>query len=197
MKNVVCSSCDGLCPLAAKVRGGQVVKVTTRDHPFLKDIICMKGAFAPKAYAHPDRLMHPLKRIGERGEGHWAQVSWDDAMDDIAERLQRVVDAYGPEAFAVAESDCNLSLNGLTRRFMNLLGSPNWTGGIAYCMGNTAAVNRIVYGWYPSSDILNSNCIVLFGHDPRRHSWTVEYKSIRGSASEGRKAHRSRPAKEH
>ena len=46
-------------------------------------------------------------------------------------------------------------------------------------MGNTAAVNRLVYGWYPRDDFLNSNCIVLFGHDPRRHSWTMEYKSIR------------------
>ena len=76
MKNVVCSSCDGLCPLSAKVQNGQVVKVTTRDHPFLKDTICMKGAFAPKSFAHPERLIHPLKRVGERGGGQWAQVCW-------------------------------------------------------------------------------------------------------------------------
>ena len=188
MKNVVCSSCDGLCPLSAKVQNGQVVKVTTRDHPFLKDTICMKGAFAPKSFAHPERLMHPLKRVGERGGGQWAQVGWDEAMDDIAERLQAVVDRYGPEAFAVAGSNVNVSVdNGLTRRFMNVLGSPNWTGGVAYCMGNTAAVNRMVYGWYPRSDILNSNCIVLFGHDPRRHSWTIEYKSIRAAQARGAK----------
>lgn len=188
MKNVVCSSCDGLCPLAAKIQDGQVVKVTTRDHPFMKDTICMKGAFAPKSFAHPDRLMHPLKRVGNRGEGQWAQVSWDEAMDDIAERLQSVVSEYGPEAFAVAGSNVNVSVdNGLTRRFMNVLGSPNWTGGVAYCMGNTAAVSRMVYGWYPRSDILNSNCIVLFGHDPRRHSWTIEYKSIRVAQARGAK----------
>jgi len=187
-RSVVCSSCDGLCPLEAKVRDGQVVKITTRDHPFLKDTLCMKGVFAPKSFAHPNRLMYPLKRTGERGAGQWARVGWDEALDDIAARLQAVVTRYGPEALAVAGSNVNFSLvNGLTRRFMNVLGSPNWIGGVAYCMGNTAAVNRMVYGWYPRGDILNSDCVVLFGHDPRRHSWTIEYKSIRVAQARGAK----------
>src|SRR5262245_53430153 len=104
-KSVVCATCDGFCPVSAKVENGRVVKVTSRDHPLLKDVICMKGAFAPKILAHPDRLMHPIKRVGARGEGKWARVSWDEAMDDIARRLQVVVEKYGPEAFAVAQSN--------------------------------------------------------------------------------------------
>ncbi|MCH9675762.1 MAG: molybdopterin-dependent oxidoreductase [Gammaproteobacteria bacterium] len=188
LKNVVCTSCDGFCPVAAKVRDGRVVKVTTREHPFFKDVICMKGAYAPKSFAHPERLMHPLKRVGARGDGNWQQVSWDDAMDDIADRLTKVVDQYGPESLAVASSVANYGNdNGLSRRFMNLLGTPNFISGVAYCMGNTAAVNRMVYGWYPRGDVLNSQCIVLFGHDPRRHSWTLEYKSIRMAQANGAK----------
>ena len=74
LKNVVCGSCDGFCPVAAKVEDGRVVKVTTRDHPILKDVICMKGGFAPKSFAHPDRILHPLKRVGARGDNHWQQV---------------------------------------------------------------------------------------------------------------------------
>lgn len=188
LQNVVCTSCDGFCPVAVKVENGQVTKVTTRDHPLLKDVLCMKGAFAPKSFAHPSRILHPLKRVGDRGDGDWQQVSWEDAMDDIAEKLKRVVDQYGPEAFAVSHSGATgISDSGLCRRFMNHLGSPNWISGVAYCMGNTAAVNRMVYGWYPRTDILNSNCIVLFGHDPRRHSWTMEYKSIRMAQARGAK----------
>jgi anaerobic selenocysteine-containing dehydrogenase len=188
IKSVVCTSCDGFCPLAAKVSDGRVVKVTTREHPFFKDVICMKGAYAPKSFAHPQRVLHPLKRVGARGEGKWQQVSWDDAMDDIAERLSVIVDRHGPEALAVAASNANFGNdNGLTRRFMNHLGSPNFISGVAYCMGNTAAVNRMVYGWYPRSDILNAKCIVLFGHDPRRHSWTLEYKSIKLAQANGAK----------
>ena len=188
LKSVVCTSCDGFCPVVAKVDDGRVIKVTTREHPFFKDVICMKGVYAPKSFAHPDRIKHPLKRIGARGEGSWQQVTWDEAMDDIAARLTKVVDQYGPEALAVAGSYANIGLdNGLTRRFMNVLGTPNFISGVAYCMGNTAAVNRMVYGWYPRGDILNSQCIVLFGHDPRRHSWTLEYKSIRVAQKNGAK----------
>ena len=146
-KSVVCHSCDCFCPLAAKVdtATGRVTKVTTRDRPFFKDVICMKGAFAPKSFAHPDRLMQPQKRIGDRGEGKWQAVSWDEALDDIAERLTAVIDRYGPEALAIAGSNANIGLdNGLTRRFMNLVGTPNFISGVAYCMGNTAAVSRMV-----------------------------------------------------
>ena len=165
LKHVVCTSCDGFCPVAVKVENGRAVKVTTRDHPLFKDVLCMKGAFAPKSFAHPSRVLYPLKRVGARGAGEWQQVTWDQAMDDIAEKLKAVVEKYGPEAFAMSHSGATgLSDSGLARRFMNHLGSPNWISGVAYCMGNTAAVNRMVYGWYPRQDILNSNCIVLFGH---------------------------------
>ena len=188
LKQVVCTSCDGFCPLTVQVKEGQAVKVTTRDHPMFKDVICMKGAFAPKSFAHPSRILHPLKRVGERGAGEWERVSWEQAMDEIAVKLKAVVDKHGPEAFAVGMSNATgMSDSGLGRRFMNHLGSPNWISGVAYCMGNTAAVNRMVYGWYPRTDILNTNCIVLFGHDPRRHSWTMEYKSIRMAQARGAK----------
>ncbi|MDP6709386.1 MAG: molybdopterin-dependent oxidoreductase, partial [Alphaproteobacteria bacterium] len=180
LKSVVCQSCDGFCPVTAKVVDGRVVKIATRDHPLFKGVLCMKGAYAPKHFSHPDRVLHPLKRVGERGSGEWQRVSWDEAMDDIALRLQKVIDQYGLEAFAVAQSGATgASDGGLCRRFMNHVGSPNWIGGVAYCAGNTAAVNRYVYGWFPRSDIMNSKCILLIGHDPRRHSWTMEYKAIR------------------
>jgi len=186
--DVVCSSCDGFCPVTAKVVDGQVVKVGSRKDPMLKDIICKKGAYAPKAFAHPDRLTQPLRRVGPRGSGQWETVSWDEAMDDITDKLKDVVAQYGPEAVAVATSNWNTTVdNGMCRRFMNLLGSPNFVSGVAYCMGNTAAVNRMVYGWYPRADIINSKCIVLFGHNPRRHSWTAEYKMIRVAQAMGAK----------
>ena len=155
----------------------------------------MKGAYAPKSFRAPGPAhAAPSNGVGERGAGQWQEVSWDDALDGIAARLTTVVQRYGPEAFAMATSDANIGLdNGLSRRFMNHLGSPNWIGGVAYCMGNTAAVNRLVYGWYPRSDFMHTGCIVLMGHDPRRHSWTLEHKSIRMAQARGSEAHRHRP----
>lgn len=109
-------------------------------------------------------------------------------MDDIAKRLSQVIDRYGPEAFAVSTSQWNTQTdNGAGRRFMNLLGSPNWISGVALCAGNTAAVNRLVYGWYPFPDYPQTQCIVLFGHNPMKHSWTPIYNTIRRAQQRGAK----------
>ena len=70
---------------------------------------------------------------------------------------------------------------------MNHLGSPNWISGVALCAGNTAAVNRFTYGWFPFGDFNNTRCIVLMGHNPRRHSWTPIYNYIRSAQQQGAK----------
>ena len=92
--------------------------------------------------------MKPKRRVGPRGSGQWEEVSWEEALDDIAGRLKGIVHKYGPESLAVSTSFWNTTVdNGLGRRFMNLLGTPNFISGVAYCMGNTAAVNLMIIGW--------------------------------------------------
>lgn len=187
-KNVICSSCDIQCTVHAKVLEGEVVKVHSSDNPIFRDNICMKGIYAPKGFAHPDRIRYPMKRVGERGSGKFERVTWDEALSDIASRLQTIVGQHGPEALAVSTSDWNTSNdNGSTRRFMNLLGSPNYISGVAMCAGNTAAINRLTYGWYPTGDMSNTDCIVLFGHNPKRHSWVPVYNSIMTAVGRGAK----------
>jgi anaerobic selenocysteine-containing dehydrogenase len=187
-KYVVCSSCDAGCLLKAEVRDGEVVRVKTTAVPPLRLNICIKGVYAPKNFSHPSRLLYPQRCVGQRGSGRWERVTWDEALDGIAERLQRIVARHGPEAFAVSNSPWNTNVeNGACRRFMNLLGSPNWTSGVALCAGNTGAINRMVYGWFPFPDFFQTNCIVLFGHNPKKHSWTPFYNFIRGAEARGAK----------
>jgi anaerobic selenocysteine-containing dehydrogenase len=190
-KRTLCSGCDIYCQVAAEVpESGLIgdVRLKAMDPRPLRANICMKGVYAPTGFAHPDRVLYPLKRLGERGEGKWARVSWDEAMGDIAQRLQRVVKEHGPEALAVSTSQWNTQTdNGMGRRFMNLLGSPNWISGVALCAGNTAAINRMVYGWFPYPDYTQTQCIVLFGHNPKQHSWTPIYNAIRRAQDRGAK----------
>lgn len=187
-KTVVCSSCDIQCPVHARVVDGQVIQIRTSDNPKFKDNICMKGVYAPKGFAHPDRVIYPMRRVGERGSGKFERVTWDEAMSDIGARLRSIRDEYGPEAVAVSTSDWNTSTeNGATRRFTNLLGSPNFISGVALCAGNTAAVNRLTYGWFPYPDFMNTECIVLFGHNPKRHSWVPIYNNIMRAKARGAK----------
>ena len=187
-KRVLCSSCDIYCQVQVDIDDGRVVRVKALDPRPLRSNICMKGVHAPSGFAHPDRVLHPLKRTGERGEGGWQRISWGDALDEIAERLRAVVDRYGPEGLAVATSQWNTQTeNGSGRRFMNLLGTPNWISGVALCAGNTAAINRMVYGWFPYPDYPRTRCIALFGHNPRKHSWTPVYNAIRAAQKNGAK----------
>ncbi|MCR9097046.1 MAG: molybdopterin-dependent oxidoreductase [bacterium] len=182
----VCTICDIGCQLRSESRDGKLVRIKAHDSPAVARNICYKGTAAPHIHDHADRLRVPLKRVGERGEDRWEEISYAQAMDEIAERLGCVVDTYGPEAFAVSTSGWNTqTTHGLDRRFMNLLGSPNWTSGVSLCAGNTAAVNRLTYGWFPFPDIGNASCIVLLGHNPRKHSWTPIFNQIESARKRG------------
>lgn len=187
-KRAICQACDIACSVVTESKKGRVVRVRSSDNPIFRDHICMKGIVAPKGLANPNRLMTPLKRVGERGSGQWEEVSWEDAMTDIGARLKAIIAEHGPEAWAVSTSQWNTGTDhGLGRRLMNHVGSPNWISGVALCAGNTAAVNRFTYGWFPMGDFANTNCIVLMGHNPRRHSWTPIYNSIRAAQARGAK----------
>ena len=187
-KHVVCTICDIGCQLRAEAEDGEVTRILPHENPLLAGNICYKGVAAPQIHNHPDRLRVPLKRVGERGEDQWEEISYEQAMDEIAERLSGVIEAHGPEAFAVSTSGWNTqTTHSMDRRFMNLIGSPNWVSGVSLCAGNTAAVNRLTYGWFPMPDYMNTQCIVLFGHNPRQHSWTPVYNMIKLAQARGAK----------
>ena len=187
-KYSVCTICDIGCQVRTEAADGRVSRVVAHDNPMLAANICYKGTAAPHIHNHADRLRTPLKRVGERGEDRWEEISYEQAMDEIAERLGGIVEKYGPEALAVSTSGWNTqTTHGLDRRFMNLLGAPNWISGVALCAGNTAAVNRLTYGWFPMPDYGETNCIVLFGHNPRKHSWTPIYNAVKAAKARGAK----------
>ena len=178
-RHVVCTVCDIGCQLRPVVTDGKLTKILPHENPLLAHNICFKGTAAPQIHNHPDRIRVPLKRVGNRGEDRWEEISYNQAMDEIAHKLKGIVDTYGPEALAVSTSGWNTQVtHGVDRRFMNLLGSPNWISGVALCAGNTAAVNKFTYGWMPFPDIMNTKCVVLIGHNPKRHSWTPIFNMI-------------------
>jgi anaerobic selenocysteine-containing dehydrogenase len=81
------------------VEDGRAVKLRGNpDHPYSQGELCPKvNRFLDRVYA-PDRLLHPLVRVGAKGEGRFEQVTWDAATSLIAERLHRVRDEHGGEA---------------------------------------------------------------------------------------------------
>ena len=94
----------------------------------------------------PDRVNWPLRRVGERGSGKWERVSWEVALDDIAERLAALAAESGPETLASAIGGPHASFWPL-HRFMNLFGSPNNMGIGQICWNPRVWMDMATFGW--------------------------------------------------
>jgi len=123
-----CLGCIGNCGVIYEVENNKIVKVKgDSNHPLSKGYICPKGTAVEEIRSNPERLTHPLKRTGNRGAGKWAQISWEEAIDEIAGRLSKTKKEFGAEAIAIADgfSGVLAGLDPLVSKFTHLLGTPN------------------------------------------------------------------------
>ena len=74
--------CHGGCGVELYIKDGKVVRVEgDPDHPFSNGRVCSRLLACTQYFYHPERILHPMKRVGERGEGKWEQITWDEAFD--------------------------------------------------------------------------------------------------------------------
>ncbi|MFC1957894.1 molybdopterin-dependent oxidoreductase [Chloroflexota bacterium] len=94
-----CTLCPFHCAAIATVEGGRLVKWEADKESGLHYAPCrsFKGVGNIEIGHHPDRLKYPLKRAGIRGEGKWERISWDQALDEISQKLLELKEKYGPE----------------------------------------------------------------------------------------------------
>jgi len=91
--------CPDTCSWVVEVRDGTAVKLSgDQTHPFTRGTLCAKVNHYLERVYHPDRVLYPLKREGRKGEGNFVRVTWDEALADIAARLQAVAAESGAEA---------------------------------------------------------------------------------------------------
>ncbi|MDR1184856.1 MAG: molybdopterin-dependent oxidoreductase, partial [Coriobacteriales bacterium] len=99
-KFVVChTNCRGQCPTNAIIRDNRIVHLEAAPTPEGYEEIqrlCIRGMSHTQNMYGPQRLQTPLKRVGERGAGEWEQITWDEAIDEIATKWQGYLDEYGP-----------------------------------------------------------------------------------------------------
>ena len=171
--------------LVAEIENQKLVNLQGFPNP---SIICSKALHWHEYIHHPKRLLKPLKNAGKRGEQKWQPVSWDQALDEIAAKLQTLTHQYGAETVVMANLPVNAGMDqGMIRRFMNVLGSPNFITGLAMCMGNTAQIHRTVFGYHVNSVYEKANCIVLVGHNPHRDNWPGEFMRLKAAMGRGAK----------
>jgi anaerobic selenocysteine-containing dehydrogenase len=100
MKRSVCPyDCPDTCGLLVEVEDGKAVKVSgDPEHPFTRGTLCVKMNHYEETVHSPLRLTHPMLRAGTKGSGEFHSVSWEEAIDRIAEGWQKIIDQYGSEA---------------------------------------------------------------------------------------------------
>lgn len=118
--------CPDTCAMRVTVEAGRVVKVQgDPEHPTTHGALCQKvSRYAERTY-HPERVLRPRKRIGPKGSGRFVEVSWDDALDDIARRL-RAIAARDPQAIVPYSYAGTMGLvqgESMAARFFHRLGA--------------------------------------------------------------------------
>ncbi|MCI0476233.1 MAG: molybdopterin-dependent oxidoreductase, partial [Anaerolineales bacterium] len=162
--------------MIAHVRDGKIVRLETDDRPDTVSApqlrACARGRSYLRRQYHPDRLTTPLKRVGKRGEGKFREISWEEALDEVANQMRRVKSAYGSSALFVPYGTGSYNqLNGshVARRLLNLFG-----GSLGfYNSYSWAAINAAtptVYGTLVTGnqrqDWLNAKYIIMWGWNP-------------------------------
>ena len=182
-----CWECSTCCGALATVRDGRVVDFApNRDHPYSKGAFCIKGIRgAPGITYGANRLLHPMRRTGARGEGKWARVSWDEALDEMADGLARVRQKYGPEAIVGATSGAYFSRSVILALTLRSIGSPNWMINQDLC-GGCRAVSARVMGLdiTRGEDIDNTRCALIVGRNPSIAD-PVEWAALKAAKKRG------------
>jgi anaerobic selenocysteine-containing dehydrogenase len=120
-----CPVCGLGCHVEVSARDDMPVRIKKDPHSF-HPATCPRSASALDYHDHPGRLNHPMKRAGRRGEGKWQQIPWEQAIDEIAEKLGRVRDAHGPEAVLILGGSVHGASDAAAWRWCNLWGTPNY-----------------------------------------------------------------------
>ncbi len=161
-----CRGCHGGCGVLVHLRDGRITKIEgDPESPAAHGSLCSKGLAFTQLVYHPDRIQHPLKRAGERGEGKWQRVSWDEALDTIAGRLSTLKNEDGAESIALGYGT-GRNYESFLYRFANLLGTPNVITAGHMCYGPRIAATSITCGRLPVCDYENDpGCVVVWGNN--------------------------------
>lgn len=168
--------CGGRCPLRLHVKDNRILRVEGDDIEEPGQLrTCLRCRAFRRYVHHPDRLMYPQRRVGRRGEGRFERISWDRALDTLADRLKRVKDVYGNEGIFLATGGGYLaSLHNGGFAAARLL---NQFGGFVTHYGNISSEGAVwasltQYGSVmvgnSRDDLMNSRLIILWGWDPAR-----------------------------
>jgi len=194
----ICGICPAGCWVKVGIRDGRLETIAPdQGHPL--GMLCKRGEHAPEIVYSPDRLRHPMKRVGPKGTNDFEQISWDEAYDLIVENFERIKDESGPEATAIytGRGAFELSLCDMYQpreapvsSASNVLfsfGSPNTMGVGALCYVSFAIIaphvtmGRMLIDMF--SDIENAEMLIVWGSNPATDSPPLDMHRLETAAT--------------
>ena len=161
-----CDICFWKCNALAHVRDGRLWKITGNPaDPLSRGRLCPRGTGGIGAHFDPDRLRAPLLRHRQRGEEQWVEVTWDEALGHVADRMQKIKAEHGPEAMALFSHGIG---GNFLKHTLKAYGSANIAApSFAQCRGPRDVGFELTFGEGIGSpertDIANARCLVLIG----------------------------------
>jgi anaerobic selenocysteine-containing dehydrogenase len=184
-----CGICQIGCGILVHVDNGRVIKIEgDPESPLNEGVLCSKGLASLEYLYHPDRLKHPLKRVGEKGQAKWQQITWDEAITTVAGELAKARDKYGAESVAFVQGSNKGGFQfRYIARFANAFGSPNIVGQGHVCFLPRRNASNVTYGFYaiPDFDYPLAR-IVLWGKNLSKTLFHV-HRRVVGAVERGAK----------
>jgi anaerobic selenocysteine-containing dehydrogenase len=171
-----CILCINSCGINAYVEDGKLVKVEgMKEHPISEGALCPRGKALPEWVASEDRIKYPMKRAATG----WERISWDEALDTVAEKLKEIKEKYGAKGLAVYTGSLgteNIELAAYAQRFRGVYGTPNLLSVEGNCFRSRIMARQMTFGGYPIEEPWNSKCILVYGQNMDQSRITVGNK---------------------
>jgi len=194
----ICGVCPAGCGVTVHLLDERIERLTPlKNHPC--GIVCPRGSRAGDIVHSPDRILYPQRRVGERGDGRYERISWDEAYDLWVEQLQRIADEFGPEALALYTGRGNFefalneffSPSGTSESSANAvlfpIGSPNAVGIGSLCYAAHGMIApQALFGAHLrdiEEDIDGADLILIWGANPATDSPPANLRRIKKAKS--------------
>ena len=176
--NSLCKMCPTGCGISVEVKDGKAIKVQPNErHPFNR--LCPKSMSILDLTYSNERITHPMRRVNDT----WREIEWDEALDSIGHRLERIKEHDGGRGLAFHLGTPFIGTTGqkMARRFADVYGSPNYTSGASFCyysrtIGCSLTFDHGIVNALPS--FRGTRCMLVWGANPKESS-ILQYGVIR------------------
>jgi len=181
-----CISCHGGCGVKVTTEDGAIIHIEGNPDSLTRGTMCAKGLSSIQHIDNPYRLKYPIKRAGAKGSGKWERISWDEALDTIAEKMKDAIDNFGPSTIAVSQGT-GRGYNRYVHRMARSLGTANIITPGYVCHSPRLGLYGLVtgygrlycdyHGWggeFPKTQIMWAKQLEISSADAEMCNWFIQ-----------------------